>query len=337
MRKISLIALLFAGLFVFGASSSAKAQTQLNNSGFETWKDVGISTEEPAQWNSFKSASGDAFLLTFAQQQIKRSTLTRPGSTGNYSCLIWSRTILSVVANGNVTTGQINMGSATATDPANYNISRTADTTYSEALNAHPDSLVFWTKFKPSNTAGSDSGRVRALIHDNYDAKDPLDAASQPHVVGDATLNFPSTNNQWVRISIPFNYTGTATSPDYMLITFTTNKTPGGGSGGDSLYIDDLSLVYNGSSSTINTNIDPSENFFVYTDDNDIIIDLSFNQLRTSKIEMYNMSGQLVYKTQITAQSVQHFVGINQFKSGIYVITANTDDGRKFSQKVFIK
>jgi len=122
-----------------------------------------------------------------------------------------------------------------------------------------------------------------------------------------------------------------------MLITFTTNKTPGGGSGGDSLYVDDLSLVYNGSSSTINTNIDPSENFLVYTDDNDIIIDLSFNQLRTSKIEMFNMSGQLVYKTQITAQAVQHFVGLNQFKSGIYVITANTDDGKKFSQKVFIK
>lgn len=338
MKKFNFLILVFVGLFLGGAFSLATAQNQVNNSGFETWKDVGNATEEPAQWNSFKSASGDSFLLTFAQQQVKRSTLTRPGSTGSYSCLIWSRSILSIVANGNVTTGQLNMGSSTANDPSNYNITRTADTALSEALNAHPDSIVFWAKFKPVSASG-DSARMRAVIHDNYDYRDPSasDANAPSHLVGEATIHFSSTDGQWQRFSIPFAYPGPATSPDYILITFTTNKTPGGGSGGDSLYIDDLSLVYSGSSSNGNSTIDPSENFFVYTDDNDIIIDLSFDQPRTSKIEMYNMSGQLIYKTQITAQAVQHFIGLDQFKSGIYVVSANTEDGRKFSQKVYIK
>ncbi|HNW89120.1 MAG TPA: T9SS type A sorting domain-containing protein [Bacteroidales bacterium] len=336
MKNMRLHALLFIGMFLLGFTQMANAQTQLNNSGFENWENVGSATVEPLEWNSFKTASGILAYL-YGTTTITRSDSTRPGSTGNYSCLIWSKTVVGIVANGNVTTGQINMGSQNAGDPSNYNITHTANTAFSEALGAHPDSLVFWAMFNPVTADTAHLARVRAIIHDSYDAKDPVDAATQPHVVGDATLNFPSTNNQWVRISIPFNYTGPATSPDYMLLTFTTNKTPGGGSGGDSLFIDDLSLVYNGASISENKTIDPSENFFVYTDDNDIIIDLSFDKLQTSKIEMFNMNGQLVYKTQITAQAVQHFIGLNQFKSGIYVITANTDDGLKFSQKVYIK
>jgi hypothetical protein len=216
---------------------------QVNNNGFEYWTNYGAVNEEPTEWNSFKTASG--VLAAYGSQQIKRSTQIRPGSDGSYSCVIWSKSILSVVANGLVTTGQINMGSMSAADTANYNATHIALPEFSETLGGHPDSLAVWVRFKPATVGGTDSARVRAAIHDTYDLRDPLNAASTPHIVGDATKNFPATNNLWKRLSIPFKYTGPATSPNYVLISLTTNKTPGSGSGGDSLYVDDLSLIYN--------------------------------------------------------------------------------------------
>ena len=327
---------LFIGLFLTGPTQIVTAQTQLNNSGFEKWVNVGSATEEPSQWNSFKTASGSIAYL-YGSKTITRSTVTRPGSTGTYSCLVWSKEpIPGTIANGLVTTGQVNMGNVLPLHQDNYDISHTADTAFSEALGAHPDSMVFYAKFKPADSSGTDSARMRAIIHDSYDYRDPntSDAGAASHVVGDATRHFASTHNQWMRISVPFNYTGPATSPDYMLVTFTTNKTAGEGSAGDSLYIDDISLIYNPNGIA---DINSSEPINVYTDNNDMIINLSFDKLLTSKIALYDMGGQVVYRTQITAQNVQHYIGLSPLKSGIYIVVVTTDDGRKFNKKVPVK
>jgi len=218
MKKISLAIMC---LIAF-AAGIAKAQNQVNNPGFETWDNLGTATEEPSEWNSFKTGSGA--LVAFIGQQIKQSTVVRPGTTGSYSCIIWSKSTLGIVANGELTTGQINAGSAVATDTSNYNITRTAQPAFSETLGMNPDSLVVWVRYKPSNTSGTDSARIHAIIHDNYECRDPINAASVPHVSGEATLNFASTNNTWVRMSFPFIYVTPAVSPDFILITFTTNK-----------------------------------------------------------------------------------------------------------------
>jgi len=329
---MKLITLFFAGLFLLGISQISKAQTQLNNSGFENWENVGSATEEPLDWSSFKTASG--VLAYLASQQIKQTGVVRPGTTGSYSCLIWSKSIIGIIANGNVTNGQINMSSSTATDPSNYNVTHTANPAFSEALGgSHPDSLVFWAKFVPSNTSGTDSARMRGVIHSTYDLHDPLDVASEPYVVGDATLNFPSTLNQWKRISVPFNYTGPATSEDYMLLTFTTNKTPGGGSGGDSLYIDDIALIYNGDGIS---DVENTETVFAFADANNININLSLDKTSKSEIAVYNVFGQIVYQTQVVAQNIQHRIGVNQFGKGIYIVTVTTEDNRRFSQKISV-
>jgi hypothetical protein len=71
-----------------------------------------------------------------------------------------------------------------------------------------------------------------------------------PHVVGAAGLNYAKTNGSWVRKSVPFIYDGASSTPEFILVTFTTNKTPGGGSAGDEILLDDISLIYNTSSIT---------------------------------------------------------------------------------------
>ncbi|HOY31439.1 MAG TPA: T9SS type A sorting domain-containing protein [Bacteroidales bacterium] len=234
--------LIFAGLILPGITLISNAQTpQVNNGSFESWDNLGADTEEPTDWNSFMSASGS--LNGNAAQQIKRSTVKRPGSTGTYSCVIWTRSVLGVKANGNLTTGQINMGSIIPSNSNNYNISHFNNPAFSEALGAHPDSLVVWVRTKISNS--SHQPRIHAIIHDNYDVRDPIDGNSASHIVAEATLNYTTTGNIWVRKSIPFVYNGPATSPNYILISITTCKDAGTGTAGDSVYADDLQLIYN--------------------------------------------------------------------------------------------
>ncbi|MES2799567.1 MAG: Ig-like domain-containing protein [Bacteroidota bacterium] len=225
-------------------SSLSFSQTQIGNSDFELWQNLGADTEEPTNWNSFMTASGG--LTGFAAQQLERSTSVRPGSTGSYSARIWSRdAAFGIVANGNMTLGRVNMGNSSATNAANYNYSITADGNFSEALTDQPDSIVFWVKYNAAN--GGSEARVSAALHDTYDYKDGynVDAASAPHKVAEAILNFSPTGGNWVRKSIPWSYVGPASVNTFILITFTSNKTPGGGNINDEVFIDDLQLVYN--------------------------------------------------------------------------------------------
>ncbi|MFM7661392.1 MAG: hypothetical protein ACKO6A_01875 [Bacteroidota bacterium] len=236
MKKITFLLLSLSFSFAQGQ--------QLGNSDMELWENIGQATEEPTNWNSFKTAQGP--LTTFASQQIQRSTLVRTGASGQYCARVWAKSTLGVVANGLMTLGRVNMGSTNVNDPNNYNISLTANPNFSEALAFSPDSLVFWAKF--TAVGSTDSARVHAILHDSYDVRDPIDANSQPYVLAIAERNYAKTNGSWVRISVPFNYfPSTNVSPAFLLITFATNKIPGGGTNNDEVLLDDIELVYNNS------------------------------------------------------------------------------------------
>jgi len=237
MKKCVLI----LGLSLFSLAN-VKAQMQIDNSDFEQWKSVSGGFE-PVNWNSFLTASGG--LTWAADNQLEESSDVRPGSTGTKSARIWSRSAFGVIANGNLTLGKINMGSLTPTGSSNYNWTDTGSPDFHQVMTDKPDSLVFWVKFIPNGHNGN--ARVKATIHDNYDYRDPEDANAMAHVVGIAELNFPSTNNEWVRKSIPFDYSGPATDAQFILLTFTTSETAGGGKGGDEVFIDDVELIYNSS------------------------------------------------------------------------------------------
>jgi hypothetical protein len=250
----------FTFLYLSLAFSFAQAQQQIGNSNLESWDNVGQSTEEPTNWNGFKSAQGS--FTSFGSQQVQRSTSIRSGATGAYCARVWSKSTLGIIANGNMTLGRINMGSTTANDPGNYNVSLTADANFSEALTSAPDSLVFWVKYTATNA--SDSARVHAILHDTYDLRDPLDANSLPHIVARAERNYAKTSGSWTRISVPFNYVSGAPAPTpaFLLLTFTTNKIPGGGLANDEVLVDDIELIYN---STIGIEtIDSQKEFTAY-------------------------------------------------------------------------
>jgi hypothetical protein len=312
MKKV-ILSVSFMSCFLVGWG-----QTQIGNGNFEAWE-TAASGQEPTNWNSFLTAGGS--LSWAASDQCASSTQTRPGSTGTKSAYIFSNSALGIIANGNLTLGKINMGSATPSGASNYNSSVTADPQFSETLTVIPDSLVFWMKFTPASGNTTDSSRVSAMIHDVYDFRDPIDANSASHLVATAIRNFGKTNGNWMRVSIPFTAIGPSTNPAYILLTYTTNKTPGGGSDNDELWIDDVELIYNGSSAGITEN---NSLVFASLQGEDLVIVHPTESEGTVRI--LNTAGQLVANGNLN----DHFSLPIQ---GIYFVQFETEQGT-FVQQV---
>lgn len=238
----------------------AQAQTQITNGDFETWTFDG--EHLPNNFNSFQTADGSyaSYAQDNSNRGVKRSTDTRPGSKGSYSCAIWGRKIkflgISVgTAQGNLTTGQVYAGSKTATNENNYNFTNRGKTASNGSktnplymsFTGRPDSLVVWVKFVPNGTDSSHPyAKVSAIIHDDVNYRDIYGKTyDESKLVATASNTTISKTNGWKRLSIPFQYTNNSAQPKYILFNAATNAYPGAGNENDYLYIDDIELVYN--------------------------------------------------------------------------------------------
>jgi len=328
MKKFYLFALYMAVSAYIGVIAQ-----NVNNPGFESWENIGTDFEEPYDWNSFKTASGS--LSGFGAKQIVRSGQTRPGTSGSYSAKIWSRSTLGIVANGNVTTGCINMGNISPSHQDNYNYTITADTLFSEAFTTHPDSMVFWAKFDPASGNTTDSARMHAIIHDSYDYRDPYgsDPNSANHIVAEATAHFSKTNGQWERKAVVFNYCGPASIPTFILITFTTNKSAGGGSGGDSLFIDDIEMIYSGVH-VQETTSHPHYSAYVNPINNQLIVNMNFTYSAKSIVSVYSLLGQQMLRKEIEMATGGEVFDVSSWAKGIYVVEIQRTDGNNFVKKI---
>ena len=241
------------------SAQAVNANYAITNGGFEgTW-----SNGEPSGWHSFNTATGDYVSFVQNTDQFTRSTDKRPGSTGTQSALIQTKIVMGANANGNCTNGRINAGSLTATDASgNYNFSDPSGSGYNTPFVGNPDSLVFWAKYIPADKNPSNpinKARAHAVITTNARYQDPEATSYASVKIADAAVNYAATTSMgWQRISVPFTYYSVDPSlAAYMLITFTSNYEPGGGSsyseGGlfdktyhlDNVYLDDVEMIYN--------------------------------------------------------------------------------------------
>ena len=261
------------------ASLSVSAQYQIPNSDFELWDTETYDSktcDAPIGWNSFLSGSGGlkssaAFVLLYKSEE------TRPNSPGGYSAKITAKNVVFAYAQGNLTTGRINMGSTTANNSGksasannsgrgnekiwggqtgNYNWTDITDTTYNAEFKGFPDAMHVWVKFYSSNS--SYRAKVTTVLHTNGYYQDPLPTTDDcdGDLVGSATNTTiaPDANN-WQELTIPFTYpSGTATRPSYALVTLSTNAVPGTGTDDDYMLIDDLEYIYYSSLSDLKFN-----------------------------------------------------------------------------------
>ncbi|MDG1148629.1 MAG: T9SS type A sorting domain-containing protein [Crocinitomicaceae bacterium] len=290
MKRILLLTVLtFIGTYSF-------AQGQIGNGDMESW----ANNDEPDNWNSFLTATGT--WSSFASDQCDASSDVRPGSLGTTSCKIFSNSILGTVANGNVTLGQIVMGSTNPTSPDNHNKTITGDVDFSESLTDTPDSIVYWVKYTPNG--GNGNARMKATLHADYDYRDPEDAASAAQVVATAVDNYPSTQGEWERHAIAFDYTvNPGLFSAYILVTFTTNEIGGQGNGNDVVLIDDVELIYNSNAIAENTDehisvsINNATNQVCFNSENDLKGTYAVFNTLGQAVQTGNISNQVYLET----------------------------------------
>lgn len=302
------------------SAQSVNANYAITNGGFEgSW-----SNNEPNGWHSFASATGDyASFVTSNTGQFQQSTDKRPGSAGSYSAQIQSKVTLGVKANGNVTNGRINAGSMTADDSeGNYAFSDPSGN--NTPFVGQPDSLVFWAKYIPGGgnvTDASNQARAHATLTTNARYQDPESGNYSSARIADATANYYATSDKgWQRISVPFVYTSKDPSQiAYLLITFTTNKTPGGGNATkkspDNVYIDDAEMIYNYRLTQL-------------TIDGETI-SFSNGQAATNKM----FSRDYVVKATTNGKAAKTFIGYDDstYRMHVYVVADNYAQARAYS------
>lgn len=225
---------------------SKEAAYQIANADFENWTD-----DENAKiaegWNSFDTAAG--LLASFASMSPMPQKIE--GYKGN-GVRIVSKDLWVAYANGNITTGHINMGSANPADATNYNFTDRTDVNGNMPFAGRPDAFEVYARFTPGTakaTADAEQeqpalqGRVQLILHKDAAYHDPEIAEMADEKVGSANVLIPATE-EWTKFTGEFSYTTDATPEvQYLLASATTNPVPGA-SKDDQLDLDELRLIY---------------------------------------------------------------------------------------------
>ena len=232
---------------------------QMPNSDFETWSDK---NKAPKHWHGFESVKVKNALFNSAKSNTKliSSSLIRPGSKGVKSAVVTCSKVVGVIANGTMTNGRLYAGSMKAEDPANHSETTLSSTDDKDAngdpfatpMYAKPDSVKFWMRFTQAQAQASDPlASFNAVITDGTYYQDPENKTYTNKVAVAAPNKADMTVGDWRLVSCPFDYASYATNgaeAKAILLTVSTNATPGKGSYSngvaDSVYVDDLELVY---------------------------------------------------------------------------------------------
>lgn len=231
---------------------------QMPNSDFETWSDK---NKAPKNWHGFESVTGKFSSTANKGVKLRSSSNVRPGSTGKTSAVVTCTKVLTVIANGTMTNGRLAAGSMSAKDPANHSETNLSSTDkdangdpFATPMYAKPDSVKFWMRFTQAQAQASNPyAAFNAVITDGTYYQDPEDKTYTNKVAVAAPKSSSSDMKvgDWRLVSCPFDYASYAANgaeAKAILMTFSTNATPGKGSYSngvaDSVYVDDLELVY---------------------------------------------------------------------------------------------
>ena len=238
----------------------AQSVYQLPNPGFEQW-DGTATNAEPEHWNSFATADGSWASLASTPHHYHRNG-GRPGTEGSSYLTIYSTSVLGIVANGNMTTGRMHVGAMSASSSENYNYTQRSNTSHCQPFNGTPDSMYIWVSFYAAQQTSM--AQVTAVIHGDNDFRSPNYENNPAFYCGKAITRFARTTSSstmtWQQMKVPFEYDGAAT-PQYMLLSMTTNFNPGSGNANDSLSIDDIEFIYSAWLTNITLNGTTLDNF----------------------------------------------------------------------------
>ena len=226
--------------FAVGITVNAQGIYQFTDPGFEDWTSNNVPGHE---WHSFESAIGS--YSTYKNSSPKPFQETENPKEGTKSLGIYSKKVVSPYANGNLTTGVINMGNMTPSNSSNYNTTKRGQKGQFLEFEGTPDAVSFDARF---TSGGSANGRGRFILHGDVDYRDPelKDKEGnliQTGLIGEAIILVPPTTD-WVHYQSDFSYkVNTKPTKQYLLASLTTNPIAGG-SKDDYLYVDNIQFIY---------------------------------------------------------------------------------------------
>ena len=239
-------------------------------------------SEVPDNWHTFDEVKYDVSIGGSIAKKTSHYKLTGSdahGGSGNALQLASHSVTLfigySILANGTITSGRTRVGDTDVDSYKNYNFSQlTVNTSndYYPSYGNHkwywdfigcPDSMSFY--YKTNWTTASNKPLIKVYLHkgDWYDhasgvvnttSNGQSNELSSPNLIAYCQTSFsPSTS--WKRFVSKFTQYGnnsanndndysTITRPQYILASFSTNETAGGGTSSDKLTIDDLWCIY---------------------------------------------------------------------------------------------
>lgn len=314
MRKILLLSIFIA------VGIMAYAQSQLDNSGFEAWEDVGLPEQEPVDWSSIKT-SPYPVLNNSAPIIWAKST---DAHSGNYSVKLFNVyvSLIGTVAAGTITNGRVN---SNVSPEYQYIYTDISDSDWHSTFTTRPDSVTGWYKYFPLE---DDSGQIRVLLH-RGEAQIPYPGIPENWVAMAFFKTEPDTAQEWTRFSVPFEYYSEA-YPEYALAIF--NSGNGFNAKENSImYIDDIEMIYNIPVGL--TEIQDPE-FRIYIDRSGYIRLSGTLPGEYQTLRIMDLAGRTVMTAIISSdQADLSSAGLNR---GVYLISLENGKER-FVQKIIIE
>lgn len=256
-----------AGGMIVGVKLGEKCNEmgQLPNAGFEKFHEASYNdakSQEPNGWHSFMSSTGSvASMVSEPVHTYESAEVRENAAEDNKKCvkIVSTPVKLGMVvasANGTITTGRLQAGSADATSNKNCSfldftstdVDANGDPFYA-VLNNKPDAMKVWVKFKAGDGNKNPKATISALLTNGEYAQDPEDDKYAANIIARANNSSIESKDEWQEITIPFTYNNESEMPKAALVTMSTCAVPSGGSKSetnpDVLYVDDVEMVYN--------------------------------------------------------------------------------------------
>lgn len=313
MKKFLLV---FAALIIL--AFGIKAQTQLENPGFEKWEAIAIGPiPEPVNWNSLRTA----LPVELAEVSPAVWDSSTDAHSGKYSLYLINEAIFGIVATGTITNERV---FADMEPTKGYIFTEVNNAKFNSPLPHRPDSITGWFKCKP--TPG-DFGTIKVILHTDSTSAPASDSSNW---VALAYHEFPGDQvNTWTRFSVPFNYY-TADTPDYIMVIITSGNGVTALDGSESWY-DDLKLIYNDGTAI---NEITSNDFKVYVNHKTLTVFIDDNHKSDVRLRVLDLAGRPVYISDIlTGRQSQFHLNV---PGGIYIVVANIGQ-KTLTRKVMIQ
>ncbi len=309
---------LFITLFIINSN----AQTQIENGGFETWDNLGQDTEEPQQWSSLKTSTDDNNFLNLANQAPQVVWLEASGVHSGNACLKMVvanyNALAGVAPNGIITNGRV-FASTTPSD--GYVFTDVSSSQWNTPCSDRPDSLIGWYKYAPQS---GDKGKVEILFHNTSAVGQLPSNGTTSHWVGNGIVEFTSSQSSWKRFSFPINWLTSATPSYFLIVSAAGDGT--NSKAGSTLWLDDLSFVYNPPASVVEKTIDFK--IYNYNQQFHLTLPSTFN---TAQLQVYNLNGQTVFSSNELDSNIPH-----QLNNGIYLYQMIIDN-QIYSGKISVR